>query len=57
MLMYHIKSEDDESIGTAFTIEKAIEIREEKSKSLGKYLHIYEITTWNGWEEKELLTL
>ena len=55
MLMYHIKSEDDESIGTAFTIEKAIEIREEKSKSLGKYLHIYEITTWFGWNERKLV--
>ena len=58
MLIYHVRFDDGESFGSALTLEEAIKLRDENNfRFLNRSLHIYEITTWNGWEEKELLTL
>jgi hypothetical protein len=56
MLIYHVRFDDGESFGSALTLEEAIKLRDENNfRFLNRSLHIYEITTWNGWNEKKVI--
>ena len=52
MVLYSVREDDGKVFTCTPSFEKAKKIKKENPN-----LHIYEITTWNGWEEKELLTL
>ena len=51
MVLYSVRFDDGKVFNCTTSFEKAKKIKIENPD-----LHIYEITTWNGWEEK-LLTL
>ena len=52
MVLYSVREDGGKVFACTPSFEKAKEIKRENPN-----LHIYEITTGNGWEEKELLTL
>ena len=52
MVLYSLREDGGKVFTCTPSFKKAKEIKKEHPD-----LHIYEITTWNGWEEKELLTL
>lgn len=52
MVLYSLREDGGKVFTCTTSFEKAKKIKKENPD-----LHIYEITTWNGWEEKELLTL
>ena len=56
MVKYEVRFNDGEHFADAFTLDEAIEIRAEHNfEFLSRSLHIYEITTHDGWSERKLV--
>ena len=56
MVKYEVRFNDGEHFADALTIEEAKEIRSNNNfKFFSRSLHIYEITTWNGWSERKIV--
>lgn len=52
MVLYSVREDGGKVFACTPSFEKAREIKKENPN-----LHIYEITTWNGWKERELIIL
>lgn len=50
MVLYSVREGGGKVFACTPSFEKAREIKKENPN-----LHIYEITTWNGWKERELI--
>lgn len=56
MVKYEVRFNDGEKFLDTLSLEEAIECRNKNNfKFLSRSLHIYQITTWNGWEERKLV--
>ena len=56
MVLYSVRFDDGEHIMSTPSFEKAKKYRDENNfKYLSRSIHIYEITTWNGWNETKII--
>lgn len=56
MVKYEVRFNDGEKFLDTLSLEEAIECRNKNNfRFLSRSLHIYQITTWNGWEEHKLV--
>lgn len=56
MVKYEVRFNDREKLLDTLSLEEAIECRNKNNfKFLSRSLHIYQITTWGGWNETKLV--
>lgn len=56
MRIYQVRFDDGEGFASANTLEKAIDIRNANNfRFISRSLHIWEISTYGGWNEKKLI--
>lgn len=56
MVKYEVRFNDGEHFADALTLEEANEIRNDNNfQFISRSLHIYEITTYGGWNETKIV--